>query len=113
MIDDLEKNVEMLERHLQVLQTIVDNEPIGIEKISLATDHPRHKVRYSLHVLEEETLVEQSDCGTLATEQVGEFIQGYEGRIDDLIDHLERTKITRSPDIKDTPKNDEFVGARG
>ena len=58
MIDRLEKEVDMLERHLQVLKMVIENEPIGIVKMSNETGYPHHKVRYSLRVLEEENLIE-------------------------------------------------------
>ena len=57
MIDRLEKEVDMLERHLQVLRMVIENEPIGIVKMSNETGYPHHKVRYSLRVLEEENLI--------------------------------------------------------
>ena len=50
----------MLERHLQVLRMVIENEPIGIVKMSNETGYPHHKVRYSLRVLEEENLIEPS-----------------------------------------------------
>jgi predicted transcriptional regulator len=61
MIESLEDEVEMLERHLEVLTLVIEGEPIGIMKLSNETGYPHHKVRYSLRVLEEETLIEPSD----------------------------------------------------
>src|SRR5699024_8033016 len=58
MIDRLEKEVDMLERHLQVLRMVIENEPIGIVKMSNETGYAHHKIRYSLRVLEEENLIE-------------------------------------------------------
>ncbi|ESS07140.1 MAG: hypothetical protein A07HB70_00412, partial [uncultured archaeon A07HB70] len=37
MIDRLEKEVDMLERHLLVLKMVINNEPIGIVKMSNET----------------------------------------------------------------------------
>lgn len=64
MIDGLEEEVDMLSRHLQVLKTVITDEPIGSVKISNELGYPHHKVRYSLRVLEEVDLVEPTARGT-------------------------------------------------
>jgi len=93
MIDRLEKEVDMLERHLQVLRMVIENEPIGIVKMSNETGYPHHKVRYSLRVLEEETLIEPSSQGAITTEQTQEFISELDEKLDDVVDKLEGMKI--------------------
>lgn len=65
MIDELEEEVDMLSRHLQVLKTVITDEPIGSVKISNELGYPHHKVRYSLRVLEEVDLVEPTARGTV------------------------------------------------
>jgi len=93
MIDRLEKEVDMLERHLQVLRMVIENEPIGIVKMSNETGYPHHKVRYSLRVLEEENLIEPSSQGAITTEQTQEFISELDEKLDDVVDKLEGMKI--------------------
>ncbi|MFB6267447.1 MAG: hypothetical protein ABEI31_07290 [Halodesulfurarchaeum sp.] len=93
MIDRLEKEVDMLERHLQVLRMVIENEPIGIVKMSNETGYPHHKVRYSLRVLEEENLIEPSSQGAITTEETSEFVEELDGKIDDTIAKLESMKI--------------------
>jgi predicted transcriptional regulator len=93
MIDRLEKEVDMLERHLQVLRMVIENEPIGIVKMSNETGYPHHKVRYSLRVLEEENLIEPSSQGAITTERTSEFVDELDGKIDDLVDKMESMKI--------------------
>ena len=46
---------------------VIENEPIGIVKMSNETGYPHHKVRYSLRVLEEENLIEPSSQGAITT----------------------------------------------
>ncbi|NHN60137.1 MULTISPECIES: hypothetical protein [Halorussus] len=87
MINRLEEEVDMLERHLQVLQMVIENEPIGIVKTSNETGYPHHKVRYSLRVLEEESLIDPTSQGAITTEQTEEFV----GELDDKIDEIGRT----------------------
>ncbi|MFC3956886.1 hypothetical protein [Halovivax cerinus] len=93
MIDRLEKEVDMLERHLQVLKMVLENEPIGIVKMSNETGYPHHKVRYSLRVLEEENLIEPSSQGAIKTEETEEFVADLDGKIDTISETLERMKI--------------------
>jgi len=100
MIDRLEKEVDMLERHLQVLRMVIENEPIGIVKMSNETGYPHHKVRYSLRVLEEENLIEPSSQGAITTEQTGEFVNDLDDKIDEIIDKLEGMKIEGAAEIE-------------
>lgn len=93
MIDRLEKEVDMLERHLQVLQMVIENEPIGIVKMSNETGYPHHKVRYSLRVLEEESLIEPSSQGAITTDRTHEFVEDLDGKVDGIVDKLDGMKI--------------------
>jgi predicted transcriptional regulator len=93
MIDRLEKEVDMLERHLQVLRMVIENEPIGIVKMSNETGYPHHKVRYSLRVLEEENLIEPSSQGAITTERTSEFVDELDEKVDDLVGKMESMKI--------------------
>ena len=83
----------MLERHLQVLKMVIDNEPIGIVKMSNETGYPHHKVRYSLRVLEEENLIEPSSQGAITTDRTMEFVDDLDEKVDDIVQKLESMKI--------------------
>lgn len=93
MIDRLEKEVDMLERHLQVLKMVIKNEPIGIVKMSNETGYPHHKVRYSLRVLEEEDLIEPSSQGAITTEQTETFVNDLGGKLNEITEKLDEMKI--------------------
>ena len=90
----------MLERHLQVLRMVIENEPIGIVKMSNETGYPHHKVRYSLRVLEEENLIEPSSQGAITTEQTSEFVNDLDEKVDEIIDKLEGMKIEDAAEIE-------------
>ncbi len=90
----------MLERHLQVLKMVIENEPIGIVKMSNETGYPHHKVRYSLRVLEEENLIEPSSQGAITTETTSEFVSDLDGKVDEIIDKLEGMKIDEMAEIE-------------
>ncbi len=100
MIDRLEKEVDMLERHLQVLKMVMENEPIGIVKMSDETGYPHHKVRYSLRVLEEENLIEPSSQGAITTDHTMEFVEDLDGKIDDIVEKLQAMKIEDVAEIQ-------------
>lgn len=99
MIDRLEKEVEMLERHLEVLKMVIDSEPIGIVKMSNETGHPHHKVRYSLRVLEEEDLIEPSSQGAVTTERTAEFVTELDEQLDVTIEKLQKMKLGEAAEL--------------
>ena len=94
MIDQVENEVEMVTRHLQIMQEIIEDEPIGIVKVSNETGYPHHKVRYSFRTLEEANLIEPTKQGATTTEQTPDFVDNLEDRIDDIDDTLDGMKIT-------------------
>jgi len=70
----LQTELEILQRHVLMLQTIKANEPIGIIRLAELLRHPQHKIRYSLRILEQEGLIRPSPEGAVTTEKVGEFL---------------------------------------
>jgi Uncharacterized protein conserved in archaea len=100
MIDRLEKEADMLERHLQVLRMVINSEPIGIVKMSNETGYPHHKVRYSLRVLEEENLIEPSSQGAITTERTAEFVDELDGKLDNIVGSLREMRIDDAAEIK-------------
>ncbi len=100
MIDRLEKEVDMLERHLQVLRMVIDNEPIGIVKMSNETGYPHHKVRYSLRVLEEENLIEPSSQGAITTDRTESFVNDLDSKIEAIVGKLDEMKIDGAVEIE-------------
>ncbi len=78
---------ELLRRHIRILKVVMDNEPVGIIKLSELTDYPQHKVRYSLRVLEQEGLIEPTPMGAKATERVEAFIP----ELSNLLDQMQKT----------------------
>jgi predicted transcriptional regulator len=89
MIDRVEREIDMLDRHLQILRTVIANEPISIVKIGNATGYPHHKVRYSLRVLETERLIEPSIQGATTTNYTAEFMGHLDEHLDTIIDRLD------------------------
>ena len=100
MLDRLENEIEMLERHLEVLNAVVVGEPVGISKLSEVTGHSKYKVRYSLRILEQEGLIKPSPYGAITSSRISEFVQNYEQLLDQFLHKLSEVKtnyrITRN-----------------
>ena len=92
LINKIELELEMLERHLLILKYVIREEPIGIMKLAETTGLPKHKVRYSLRVLEHEGLIGPSMHGAVSTEKTRQFVQTLESRIDGLEKKVEVLK---------------------
>lgn len=92
LISKLEIEMEMLERHLLILKYVIEQEPIGIMKLSEVTRLPKHKVRYSLRVLEHEGLIGPSMHGAVTTEKTRKFVESLDERIASLGRKFEEVK---------------------
>jgi predicted transcriptional regulator len=89
MIGRVEKKIEMLERHLDVLGMVIANEPIGIVRTANELGHPHHKIRYSFRILEEEGLIESSPQGAITTERTNETVGDFNERLAEIRGTLE------------------------
>ena len=98
MIERIDNEVEMLERHLRVLRLVIRNEPIGIVQLADELSIPDHKVRYSLRVLEEEGLIEPTDRGATTTADLQGYIDRSNGRIDGLRDRVAALTVGQESD---------------
>jgi predicted transcriptional regulator len=93
LISKIELELEMLERHLLILKCVIGEEPIGIMKLAEMTGLPKHKVRYSLRVLEHEGLIGPSMHGAVTTDKTKAFVQALGGRIqavDNKVDEIKK-----------------------
>ncbi|MEM0353313.1 MAG: hypothetical protein QXM15_02300 [Archaeoglobaceae archaeon] len=56
---------EIVVRHLQVLKTVMEKQPIGIFKLSDLLNMPKHRVRYSLRILEQSGIIVPTQYGAM------------------------------------------------
>lgn len=97
MLDNVENEIDLTVRHLEIFQAVIENEPIGIVNLSEETGYPHHKVRYSLRVLEEEGLVEPTELGAVPTDRTKDFFATQQQRIDDLIEQVRSYRSELEP----------------
>ena len=92
----IEYELELLQRHVLILNIIIKNEPIGIIRLSNLSGFPQHKVRYSLRILEQEGLIKPSTEGAVTTEKFKVFIP----KLNNILTNLKKT----IQDIKNSVK---------
>jgi predicted transcriptional regulator len=87
LTNKIESEIELLERHVKMLNAIMEHEPIGIIRLSELLDIPQHKVRYSLRILEQEGLINPSPEGAVTTEKLQTFFSDLK----DILQHMDET----------------------
>ncbi|MCK9580726.1 MAG: hypothetical protein M0Q92_09805 [Methanoregula sp.] len=92
MLNKMKDEIELLSRHLDVARAVADHQPIGIMKLSELLDFPSHRIRYSLHVLEQEGYIRASPEGAVATPRTLELFNDLNENIDDLVHLLQTMK---------------------
>lgn len=76
--------VELLQRHVRMLQFVQKHGPIGIIRLGQLLGTPKHKVRYSLRILEKEGYIRPSTQGAMATEKISVFFDSLQGLLQDV-----------------------------
>lgn len=85
----LKYEAEIALRHFQVLMAVKENQPIGIFKLSEILRMPKHKVRYSLRVLEQAGIIEPSQHGAIIAEGAEERIEKMKKDLEEIRKYLE------------------------
>ena len=80
----IEAEIKLLQRHVAMLKAIMENQPIGIIRLSELLSFPQHKVRYSLRILEQEGLIKPSPEGAVTTDKLEEFLDYLKGVLDSM-----------------------------
>lgn len=89
MIDRLERQLGKEARDLRILEAVVRDHPVGIVRLAEATDVPKHKVRYSLRMLENDGFIEPTPQGAVPADDITERIETVNDGLDGLVDRLE------------------------
>jgi predicted transcriptional regulator len=92
MLKKIKDEIELLSRHIDVARAVVDNQPIGIMKLSELLDLPPHRIRYSLHVLEQLGYIRASPDGAVAAPEASRLLLHLGEDLDELIRMLDGMK---------------------
>ncbi len=95
MLSRVESELKMLRRHLEVLRLVLREEPIGILKLADEMGLPKHKVRYSLRVLENRGLIRPSQQGAVTTKKAKQFVNDFHEKFRVIEKEVEDIKTLR------------------
>lgn len=96
MLKKMKDEIELMSRHIDVARAVVDYQPIGIMKLSELLDLPSHRIRYSLHVLEQLGYIRASPDGAVAAPKAKKLLSYLNENLDELIYLLNKMKKTRT-----------------
>ncbi len=82
LIDRITNELELLARNVDIVEQLKGKPPMGIIRLSEALHLPIHKVRYSLHLLEREGVIQPSADGAVVTDRVAEFWTSLDRSLD-------------------------------
>ncbi len=88
----LKAEAEIVLRHLQVLKTVMEKQPVGIFKLSDILNMPKHRVRYSLRVLEQSGIIVPTQYGAMVKDEGYDKIEEMKSEIQEiknLVDSIE------------------------
>jgi len=77
----VKNNIDLVNRHITLLKTLQRKQPMGITELSEIAGYPKHKIRYSLQVLEQEGLIEPTIQGAVTTENIDDIIKRLKSSI--------------------------------
>ena len=92
LVDRISSELELLARNVDILERLAGNPPMGIIRLSEAMHLPIHKVRYSLHLLEREGVIQPSADGAVVTDRAKEYLAALDAsltRMTSVIQHLQ------------------------
>jgi predicted transcriptional regulator len=99
LIDRISSELDLLARNVDIVERLSGAPPMGIIRLSEALHLPIHKVRYSLHLLEREGVIQPSADGAVVTDRAKEFWASLDRSLDQMtatIQHLkERANATK------------------
>ena len=79
-----EREIDLLERHINVLKTVKEKGPIGIIRLSKITGQPQHMIRYSLRTIEKDGIIIPSPQGAVLTEKAMEILDDLQSSLENI-----------------------------
>lgn len=89
LVRGFQGELDLLARHVRMLQFVEKHGPVGIIRLATLLGMPKHKVRYSLRILEKEGYIQPSTQGAVATEKVAVFFEQVQALVVDVKKQLD------------------------
>lgn len=92
LVDRISSELDLLSRNVEILERLGDKNPLGIIRLSEALRLPIHKVRYSLHLLEREGVIQPSAEGAILTDKARQFWAQLDESLDRMATLVQQLK---------------------
>ncbi len=92
LIDRIAMELDLLVRNVDIVEQLSGKRPMGIIRLSETLHLPIHKVRYSLHLLEREGVIQPSADGAIVTDRAREFWRQMDAALDRMSEQLRHLK---------------------
>lgn len=87
-VHNLAEALELLERHISILRTVKGNQPIGLIRLSEMTGIPKHRVRYSLKIMEQQGIIIPTSDGATVSDDYDTFMEDMTKSIEMFVDEV-------------------------
>ena len=105
--DRIVEELDLLSRNFDILLRVERQGPVGIIRLSSMMQLPLHKIRYSLHLLEREGLLQPTPEGAIVTERASgylDYLLWALERVEEAVGHLrERARERRGQAARANP----------
>ncbi|MCI0497712.1 MAG: hypothetical protein L0Z54_05420 [Thermoplasmata archaeon] len=88
LVGTLTDEVALMERHIKVLDAVIQTQPIGVIRLARETGLKDHEVRYSLRMLEREGLIRPTSEGAISTKSTKRILPQLRGSLAELGNRL-------------------------
>ncbi len=92
LVDRIVEELDLLSRNVDILQRVSGGTPLGIIRLSDMMQLPIHKVRYSLHLLEREGVIQPSANGAVVTDKAKDFWDDLDRGLDRMTESIQILK---------------------
>ncbi len=75
--DKIKAELELMKRHLRIMRLLMEK-PIGIVRLSQLTGLPKHQVRYSLRIMQQNNFLTPTTRGAILNEKGRNACKSFE-----------------------------------
>jgi len=86
--DRIANELDLLRRKVELLERLSNGPPMGIIRLSETVNLPVHKVRYTLHLLEREGVIQPSADGAVVTDLAATYWIRLEHALDRMSEQI-------------------------